>query len=396
MSLVRISLGEVLVGTIERFEDELNTHTFRWDADYLLTPERPILGQYMEDRLGGPVETHGLTPWFEHLLPQGALRGAIARDARVELSDGLGLLVWLGADLPGAVRVDVLRALRPLRARPGHAVVPAPPTATLRASLPGVQWKLSLLGTEKGLTLPLRGRDGDWIAKFHAEAFPRIVPIEHATMDWAALVGVEVPQHRIVRCDDIQGLPDDVPRGDGAVYAIERFDRVPNGRVHVEDFGQVLDRPPGPDQYRGAYEEIGAVLAALCPEDAREFVRRVVFCCVVGNGDAHLKNWALRYADGRHPRLSPAYDLVPTVVYRGVDYELALTLGGSKRYAPMTLDRFDGLARAVGISRDEMRVWVSEDAARTRDVWRTSAVRDAFTEGGRARIERHLAAVAIP
>ena len=113
-------LRDVVVGTIERFDDELDTHTFAWDEDYLALPERPLLGQYMEDRLRASVITHGLTPWFEHLLAQGPLRGAVARDAGLELSDGLGLLAWLGSDLPGAVPVEVVRALRQ-RPRTGRA-----------------------------------------------------------------------------------------------------------------------------------------------------------------------------------------------------------------------------------------------------------------------------------
>ncbi|MEZ4409212.1 MAG: HipA domain-containing protein [Polyangiales bacterium] len=280
MSLVRVRLGDVVVGEVERFDDAFDTHVFRWSAEYRTTPERPVLGQYMEDRLDRPLVTHGLTPWFEHLLPQGPLRGAVARDAGVDPNDGLALLAWLGEDLPGAVRVEVVRALRARPRRESVPVASADPAAVFRVSLPGVQWKLSLHATQKGLTLPTKGVEGEWIAKFHADAFPRIVALEDATLRWAAFVGVDVPVHRVVRCDDIDGLPEDVPRGDGEALVIDRFDRSPSGRIHVEDFGQVLDRPPGLSQYRGAYEEIGAVIRALCPDDRREFVRRVVFNCV--------------------------------------------------------------------------------------------------------------------
>lgn len=385
MSLVRVRLRDVVVGTIERFDDELDTHTFAWDEDYLALPERPLLGQYMEDRLRASVITHGLTPWFEHLLPQGPLRGAVARDAGLELSDGLGLLAWLGADLPGAVTVEVVRALRQ---RPRTPLALATAT-TYKASIAGAQWKLSLSALEKGLTLPLRGGDGDVIAKFHAEAHPGITRVEHATMTWAARCGIDVPPHRVARCDDIAGLPEEIPRGDGEVFVIERFDRSPSGRVHVEDFGQVFDRPPGhPGQYTGSHEEVAAVIAALCPKDRREYLRRVVFCVVVGNGDAHLKNWALRYEDGRHARLSPAYDLVPTVVYRPAD-DLALSLGGTRDFSALTPTRFDRLADVLGVSRGDVRRWVRDDAGLIRAQWEQGA-RGMFTEPQRARIERHF------
>ncbi len=386
MSLVRVRLRDVVVGTIERFDDELDTHTFAWDEDYLSLPERPLLGQYMEDRLRGSVTTHGLTPWFEHLLPQGPLRDAVARDAVLELSDGLGLLAWLGADLPGAVTVEVVRALRQ-RSRTPLAL--ATTTTTYKASIAGAQWKLSLSALDKGLTLPMRGGDGDVIAKFHAEAHPSITRVEHATMTWAARCGVDVPPHRVARCDDIAGLPEEIPRGDGDVFVIERFDRSPSGRIHVEDFGQIFDRPPGhPGQYTGSYEEIAVVIAALCPVDRREYLRRLVFCVVVGNGDAHLKNWALRYEDERHARLSPAYDLVPTIIYRPAD-DLALLLGGTKDFSALTPTRFDRLADALALSRGDVRQWVLGDARLIRAHWE-QGVREKFTEPQRVRIERHF------
>jgi serine/threonine-protein kinase HipA len=338
----------------------------------------------MEDRLRGSVITHGLTSWFEHLLPQGPLRGAVARDAGLALSDGLGLLAWLGSDLPGAVTVEVVRALRQ---RPRTPLALA--TTTYKASIAGAQWKLSLSALEKGLTLPLRGGDGDVIAKFHAEAHPGITRVEHATMTWAARSGVDVPPHRVARCDDIAGLPEEIPRGDGDVFVIDRFDRSSSGRVHVEDFGQVFDRPPGhPWQYTGSHEEIAAVIAALCPADRREYLRRVVFCCVVGNGDAHLKNWALRYEDGRHARLSPAYDLVPTVIYARSD-DLALSLGGTRDFGALTPGHFDRIAEVVGCPRGDVRQWVIDDARLIRAHWE-QGVREMFTEPQRVRIERHF------
>ncbi len=63
------------------------------------------------------------------------------------------------------------------------------------------------------------------------------------------------------------------------------------------------------------FKLIVAVLAAHCPEDVRALVERLTFRVLAGNGDAHLKNWALWYPDGRRPRLSPAYDIVSTILY---------------------------------------------------------------------------------
>jgi len=51
------------------------------------------------------------------------------------------------------------------------------------------------------------------------------------------------------------------------------------------------------------------VHAVAGEEDFDEVIRRTAFNILIGNGDAHLKNWSLTYADGVHARLPPAYDL---------------------------------------------------------------------------------------
>ena len=68
-----------------------------------------------------------------------------------------------------------------------------------------------------------------------------------------------------------------------------------------------------------------------------EFVRRLVFSVLIGNGDMHLKNWSLLYPDGRTPLLSPAYDFVSTVPYIPGD-SLALSFGGAKSLDGIGID----------------------------------------------------------
>jgi serine/threonine-protein kinase HipA len=101
-----------------------------------------------------------------------------------------------------------------------------------------------------------------------------------------------------------------------------------------------------------------------------------------------LKNWALRYEDERHARLSPAYDLVPTVIYRPND-DLALLLGGTKDFSALTPTRFDRLADALALPRGDVRQWVLDDARLIRAHWE-QGVGERFTEPQRARIERHF------
>lgn len=72
---------------------------------------------------------------------------------------------------------------------------------------------------------------------------------------------------------------------------------------------------------------------------------------LLGNGDAHTKNWAYCYPDGRHAELSPAYDIVPTVLFVAGD-DLGLNLAGSKRFDQVRLNAFDRLADKAGWDGD--------------------------------------------
>jgi serine/threonine-protein kinase HipA len=395
MSVLEVRVGSFRVGFLERFEDE--DCRFSFDAIWLAAPERPVLGQFFEDRRPRDIVTSGLPCWFAHLLPQGPLRRAISRQTGIDEDDGFELLRILGEDLPGAV-VMVPGAPRlpgTRRSRPEEApIAPGP----LRFSLAGAQWKLSVRKGERGLTLPVRGETGEWIAKFHDPSYKDLPRIELATSTWASAAGISLPAFRRAQVDEFVDLPRGIPTGDGNLFLIERFDRGPNGqRIHMEDFAQVIDRPPGDPQYHGRYEYIAAILARVAPADLRPFCERLVFCVLAGNTDAHLKNWSLLYPDGRHPRLSPAYDLVSTVLYAPpIDDELALDLGGSRRFEDVRVDSFRPLAEVCDLPFSEVSGWVQESAARVRAAWQEHAAEWPYLPAERERLEAHLARVQLP
>lgn len=397
MSALGIFVNGIRVGLLERMEDWV--HRFSFDAEWLEMPGRPLLGQIFEDRRPHDVSTSGLPCWFAHLLPQGPLRRALEKQLADEDADDFDLLRLLGEDLPGAVVARPAEpSLRPLVQEP--TTTPKPPGAEHEGpfffALAGAQWKLSVREGERGLVIPARGDTGHFIAKFHDPTFPGLPRVEHTTMTWASLSGISVPPFRLVNEAQFSTLPDGIPLGNGEVFLIERFDRTTGGsRVHMEDFGQVLDRPPGEAQYSGSYEHIGAVLAALAPEDARAFCERVAFCAVAGNSDAHLKNWTLLYPDGHSARLSPAYDLVATVVYPGVEDRLALSLGASRRFEDVSERSFEPLAKILGLDSAEMAGWVRGTAERTREVFRARAAEWPLTDAERERLTRHLARVPL-
>jgi len=57
------------------------------------------------------------------------------------------------------------------------------------------------------------------------------------------------------------------------------------------------------------------------------FIRMLVFHYLVGNADAHGKNYALLYR-GRNPDLAPLYDVVCTAAYPRLAKKMAMAIGG--------------------------------------------------------------------
>lgn len=398
MNVLDVLLEKTRVGFLERDDEE---YRFSFDDNWLEmdTDERPVLGQIFEDRMPYDIVSEAPPCWFAHLLPQGPLLRMIARDAGVEPEDDFDILQYIGEDLPGAV------LLQPGTDQPNKKTHPIseathPTDGRLRfSSLAGAQWKLSVHEGDRGIVLPVEGGIGNWIAKFHNPEFKDLPRVEYATMTWAKHVGIDVPPIRLGNIDEFIDLPAGIPTGDGTVFFIERFDRRPkSGRIHMEDFGQVLDRPPGnraDGQYSMRYEHLAAVIAQLCGDDLRRYCQRVVFCVLSGNGDAHLKNWSLIYPDHRNPRLSPAYDLVSTVLYSKLDDFLALELGKSRRYEDVDAESFALFARAIDGSQAEVTRWAIDFAQKVRTVWQEQASDFAYTATERERISKHLARVPL-
>ena len=214
-------------------------------------------------------------------------------------------------------------------------------------------------------------------------------------MNWARLAGLNVPRFELRQVADFDQIPEEMPTGDGNVYVVERFDRAANGRIHMEDFAQILDKPPS-EQYKGAYEEIAAVLRRIAPESAAEFLKLTVFNILCGNGDAHLKNFSVLYPDGRNAVLSLAYDLVSTVLYYPPGKEgLALKLNGEKLFQNITWSSFDNLLDRLVMSREVGRQILQDAAEATLSAWNFGEVRENYTQKQQERLEIHIRSLSL-
>jgi serine/threonine-protein kinase HipA len=371
---VQLQTGSGDWGDVGQLHHADNRNWFEFGDSYWgLGGVRPVLGQVFEkhERAWRPNARVALPHWFSHLLPEGRLRSAVAATARSHEVNEFDLLELLGSsDLPGALRVVAPDSGRDDADRDDPL---------LKFSLAGVQLKFSVYGDGKRLTVPATGQAGNVILKFPDERpnFPRVPEVELACLELARNAGLDVADASLVSPHDVRGLEDWARRSSGMALAVQRFDRRGDDvRVHMEELAQVMDIPSAVEhaKYKRANFEIIAVLVgALCGVEAvAEVIDRIVLNVLVGNGDAHLKNWAVRYPDGRTPVLSPLYDVLPTVLYLPGD-DLGLNLRGSKAFHDVVPESFDRLGERAEFGVDRARQRVRDAVERITDQWHVLA-----------------------
>ena len=351
---------------------------FVFDSDYWDRPDRAVLGRWFEDHpRRQPHATDRVPAWFSNLLPEGRLRDLIAREQGVSIYREIELLARIGNDLPGAVEVIPDRHAH-IEADFDASVEASAPVlraaGRMRFSLAGMGMKFSMRQDGDRIVLPAHGEGGDWIVKIPDAAFPGLPANELAVMRLAHEVGIEVPETRMVQRDQVSDLGEGAWSSDeNEAYMVRRFDRTAGGRVHMEDFAQVLGRfGSGEGKYASAVETVAA-LAYRGQDRAslREMVRRTVFNLLVGNGDAHLKNWSLIYPDRMRARLSPAYDLVCTAVYlpHPGNLELGLPFLGAMRLSEVSREHFARLQELLRVGDEDVLDVVDETLERFGDAW---------------------------
>jgi serine/threonine-protein kinase HipA len=397
---LEVRLGETLVGALTHLGNEALIFTF--DRTYIEAgANRPTLSLGFKAADGGLVEQTRptnvrLTPFFSNLLPEAHLREYLAARGGIHPAREFFLIWLLGADLPGAIEIRSMDGSAP-PAESGAPTLADIEKQPFRFSLAGVQLKFSaLMETSKGPTLPIAGVGGDWIVKLPSPRFEAVPENEYAMMTLAKAVGIDVPEVRLVATKDIGRLPQELPEAFGQSLAVRRFDRPsPGERVHIEDFAQVFDVYPENKYRKASYGSIARVLWLEAGEEAiTEYTRRLVFNTLIGNADAHLKNWSLIYPDRRTPKLAPAYDLVATIPYLPAD-RLGLSLGDTKEFTDVDLERFRRFAEKAGLPVGIVLQTVKETAERFRDLWPSHEPLQTLPRPIRDAMEAHLKRVRL-
>jgi serine/threonine-protein kinase HipA len=196
-----------------------------------------------------------------------------------------------------------------------------------RLSISGVQLKYSLKLENKELVLTERG--GTYLLKpippsQQLAQIDQVPENEHLTMQIAKQV-FNIPPAENVLIYFQDGMP---------AYLTKRFDLAADGTKYLqEDFAQISgksSRTHGDNfKYEGSYEDIGKLIQQYVPASipaCERLFTQVVFNYVFSNGDAHLKNFSLiRNTEGEY-QLSPAYDLLSTVIHSPGESDTALQL----------------------------------------------------------------------
>lgn len=369
---LNISLHNEKIGTLTLLPNEQSIFTFE-DA-YVNDSKRATLSLSFENKEGDfepavkPSRIQ-IPPFFSNLLPEGPLRDYLADRAGVNAKREFFLLWALGEDLPGAVTASSDRDWSP-SASNGEQASFTPDF--MRFSLAGVQLKFSgMMQPQGGLTIPVKGIGGSWIIKLPSPQYDAVPENEFAMMMLASKMGMDVPEVQLVPLDKISGLPENLGKLQGReALAVKRFDRTDDGgKVHMEDFAQIFSIYPDHKYEKANYKNIVEVIAMrIGTEGIAEYIRRLVFCTLIGNADMHLKNWSVIYPDKREPALAPAYDLLSTIPYIA-DKTMALRFVKTKNMADLSLELLTYMSNKAMLPEHLVLKTAKETVTQFRDVW---------------------------
>jgi serine/threonine-protein kinase HipA len=337
---LNIFLGEDLVGRLE--QDNSGTTRFEYIQAWLDSPTAVPLSASLPLR-PERFSRNETRPFFAGVLPEEESRRLIAKNFGVSDKNDFELLSRLGAECAGAVSILPPGEL-PVAATPTYAEIteselaerlgqlPRRPLLAgekgIRLSLAGAQGKLAVKFSNGAYYLPLEGSPSTHILKPQNPHFLGLVENEYFCMRLAAAAGLSTAAVEIGTAGDVRFLQ------------VERYDRrlLPDGRyerIHQEDFCQALGVPPelkyqqeGGPNLKKCFELVRSVTTIPGPDLLRLF-DAVVFNFLIGNCDAHGKNFSL-LRETSSIRLAPLYDLVSTRAYPELASEMAMKLGGER------------------------------------------------------------------
>jgi serine/threonine-protein kinase HipA len=345
--LLDVYFGEKKAGILS--QDDAGALTYAYDSGYLAgrEPRAISFSMPLQDAVYGD---RVVRPFFSGLLPDEGARQKLAGALGISAGNAFGLLEVIGGECAGALSLypagrtppasdgdSGVELVKPARLEEILAKLRERPLLGgeegVRLSLAGAQDKLAVCVEGDAIGLAKGGRPTTHILKPFIRALDGSVENELFCLRLASHLKLPAPSAEMRRSGNIPFL------------LIERYDRQKDKdgkitRLHQEDFCQALSVPP-----ELKYEEEGGPGAERCLDligratarpaaDRLAFIRMLIFHYLVGNADAHGKNYALLYR-GKTPDLAPLYDVVCTAAYPRLAKKLAMKIGG--RNVPDTI-----------------------------------------------------------
>ena len=338
-----VFLGSDKIGVLE--QDDHGALWFGYDANWLASEDAVPLSASLplrEER----YRSKECRPFFAGLLPEETSRKLVARRFGVSERNDFALLEQIGAECAGAVslqqtgempragnasyrRIELGELEEKLRGLPKAPLLAG--EEGIRLSLAGAQGKAAVAMRDGAYLLPLDGSPSTHILKPDSERFPGLVENEFFCMRLAAALGLDVAPVDIGTAGSIRFLQ------------VTRYDRRADGRegwarIHQEDFCQALGIAPelkyqneGGPGFKECFKLIRG--NSTTPVfDILKLFDAMVFNFLIGNNDAHGKNFSFLY-DGGETRLAPLYDLVSTELYPELSLRMAMKVGKEKEAA---------------------------------------------------------------
>lgn len=304
--------------------------------------------------------------FFGGLLPEGELaRIALSKRFGISVNNTFSLLEAIGHDCAGAVSFHALNEPEiesELLALEGRVLdekelathireLPNKPLFVgvddLRLSLAGAQDKAAVSLIDGKVALPQLGSPTTHILKPAIHLLKDTVQNEYLCLRVARGLSFNVPHVEMRLAQDIPYL------------LVQRYDREIIGnqlrRVHQEDFCQALgilsshkyQSEGGPD-FRQCFELLK--MTEMPAKERNRLAEIAVFNYLIGNTDAHGKNFSLLHSSSGGITLAPFYDLLCTQAYSKLTKRMSMDIGGEHQIANIRAEHWEKFSKAIGFT----------------------------------------------
>lgn len=342
---------------------------FQYSAQWLTNSQTPPISITIPKR-NEEFSDRECKPFFEGLLPEEWQREAAARALGISAGNPFRLLEHLGGDVAGALTLEPQSGevgsspdtdlFAPLDERElvelmlhFERVPMLAGQGIARYSLAGAQSKIPVVLVEGRIALAVPGQASTHILKPEPARFPGLAANEAFCLTLAKSIGLDVAE---IEWRSVGGKP---------LVLVSRFDRIVKDglarRLHQEDFAQALGVPPskkyatdGGPVFRDCFTLIRR--GTNDPETERlKLVDAAIFNLVIGNADAHAKNFSLLHREDENVVFAPLYDLVTTLAWPELSSRFAMKYGGARTLEDISAGSFERFAADAGIDFEIVR-----------------------------------------